>query len=229
MSYAIQALQSIPFSSLIGGPLSAAVQAQAQAAMTCIEFIERVGFTTPAGAPPTEKVVKEVTFKYSKLDENGATKGFTLSVPILAIVPIPYLRIDEVLIDFSAKLNDSITNSESSVVAGNVELSAAAGWGWGRASFRASASYKNEKSSTSSSNQDYAMTVKVRAVQAEVPGGMKRVLDMLESAVREAVTPGGGALDAGPTLTHAATTTSLATTAATSSATTSASLTPPRA
>lgn len=203
MSYAIQALQNIPFSSLIGGPLNAAVQAQAQAAMTCVEFIERVGFATPAGAPPTEKVVKEVTFKYSKLDENGATRGFSLSVPILTIVPIPYLRIDEVLIDFSAKLNDTITNTEQSTFSGGFEVSAAAGWGWGRAAFRASAAYKNEKSSTSSSTQDYAMTVKVRAVQAEVPGGMKRVLDMLEAAVREAVAP--AALEAaGTTTTHSA-------------------------
>lgn len=182
-TYAIQALQSIPFNNLIGGPLSAAVQAQGQAAMTCIEFIERVGFKIPDPSKPNDKAVKEVTFKYAKLDETGATKNFNLTVPILAIVPIPYLRIDEVLIDFSAKLNDSITSSETSSFNAGFD----AGGGWGGFSFRASVSYKNDKSNTSSSTQDYAMAVKVRAVQAEVPGGMKRILDMLEAAVREAV------------------------------------------
>lgn len=181
MPSAISALQSIPFSHLIGGPLNATVQAQGQAAMTCIEFIERVGFNTPNPANPNDKVVKEVSFKYSKLDDTGATKNFTLSVPILAIVPIPYLRIDEVLIDFTAKLNDSVTTNETSTL----NLGASLSGHWGPVSFRASASYKNDKSTTSSSTQDYCMMVKVRAVQAEVPGGMKRILDMLEAAVRD--------------------------------------------
>ena len=181
MPSAIQSLQSIPFSHLIGGPLNATVQAQGQAAMTCIEFIERVGFTVPDPSKPNDKVVKEVTFKYSKLDDAGATKNFNLSVPILAIVPIPYLRIDEVLIDFTAKLNDTFSSNETS----SFTAGAAFSYGWGPVSFRASASYKNDKSSTSSSTQDYCVMVKVRAVQAEVPGGMKRILNMLEAAVRD--------------------------------------------
>lgn len=181
MATAIQSLATIPFSHLIGGPLNATVHAQGQAAMTCIEFIERVGFTVPNPQNPNDKAVKEVTFKYNKVDETGATKSFNLSIPILAIIPIPYLRIDEVLIDFTAKLNDSIKTDESSVLNLGANLSGH----WGPVSFRASASYKNEKSSTSSSTQDYCMSVKVRAVQAEVPGGMKRILDMLESAIRD--------------------------------------------
>lgn len=181
MPTAIQSLQSIPFSHLIGGPLNATVHAQGQAAMTCIEFIERVGFTVPNPQNPQEKAVKEVTFKYNKLDEAGQTKSFSLSVPILAIVPIPYLRIDEVLIDFTAKLNDSVKTDETSVLNVGANFSAH----WGPCSFRASVSYKNEKSTSSSSTQDYCMAVKVRAVQAEVPGGMKRILDMLEAAIRD--------------------------------------------
>lgn len=181
----IQALNSIPFSSLIGGPLSATVQAQAQAAQTCIEFIEKVGFNTPDPQNPDEKVVKEVEFIYKKTNQDGALVDFKLSVPILAIVPIPYLRVDEVLIDFQAKLNDMVTSDTATTFAGSAELGASAGWGWGRAHFRASASYKNEKSTKTSSTQDYSMSVKVRAVQAEVPGGMQKILDMLESAIRD--------------------------------------------
>lgn len=184
MTTAIHSLQNIPFSHLIGGPLNATVHAQAQAAMTCIEFIERVGFTVSA-QNSNDKIVKEVTFKYNKLNDAGQTRSFTLSVPILAIVPIPYLRVDEVLIDFTAKLNDSITTDETSVLGLGASLSGH----WGPVSFRASASYKNERSTTSSSTQDYCMSVKVRAVQAEVPGGMKRILDMLEAAIRDTETP----------------------------------------
>lgn len=176
----IQALSSIPFSNLIGGPLTATVQAQAQAAQTCIEFIEKVGFD-PAPQGSTVRPVKEVEFKYKKTAADGTTKDFVLSVPILAIVPIPYLRVDEVLIDFSAKLSDMVNEESTSSFGANASFS----YGWGPCKFRGSASYKNDKSSKSSSTQDYSMSVKVRAVQAEIPGGMQKILDMLEAAVRD--------------------------------------------
>lgn len=176
----IQALNSIPFSTLIGGPLTATVQAQAQAARTCIEFIESIGFD-PAPQGSTIRPVKEVEFKYKKTASDGTTKDFVLTVPILAIVPIPYLRVDEVLIDFQAKLSDMVSSEETSSLGASASLS----FGWGPVHFRGSASYKNDKSSKSSSTQDYSMTVKVRAVQAEIPGGMQKILDMLEAAVRD--------------------------------------------
>lgn len=183
----IQALSSIPFDNLIGGPLTAAVNAQATAAMTCVKFINEVGFTTPAGQPsgqPATKEVIECNFKYKKTVADGSTKDFVLTVPFLAIVPIPYLRIDEVLIDFSAKLSDMVVTDEASSL--NVSASVAAKWG--PVQFRGSVAYKNDKSTKTSSTQDYCMTVKVRAVQAEIPGGMAKILDILESAVRDVQT-----------------------------------------
>ena len=66
---AVAELQQIPFSHLIGSPLKAAVEAQALAAQSTIEFIHKVGFKEPAtGAtdlvfadrPPTPKPAKSV-------------------------------------------------------------------------------------------------------------------------------------------------------------------------
>lgn len=175
----IQALNSIPFGNLIGGPLTATVQAQAQAAMTCIEFIEHIGFDAPDAN--NHRPVKTVEFKYTKTDINGEEKNFVLSVPILAVVPIPYLRVDEVLIDFSAKLTDVVTSETTTSFGASVNFSA----GWGAVKLRGNASYKNDKSTKSSSSQEYNMSVKVRAVQAEVPGGMQKILDMLETAISD--------------------------------------------
>ena len=44
MTRAVEELRQIPFSSLIGGPLTAAIEAQALAARSSIEFIQKVGF-----------------------------------------------------------------------------------------------------------------------------------------------------------------------------------------
>ena len=178
----LQALQNIPFASLIGGPLTAAVQAQAQAAQTTVEFIQKVGFTPEDPSKPDGPMkVKEVTFKYSKLNDADETKQFALTVPILAIVPIPYLRIETLDIDFSAKLNDMVQSESSSSFSGTASLDVS----WKVVKFRASASYKNDKSTKSSSTQDYSMSVKVHATQSEVPGGMQKILDILESVIKE--------------------------------------------
>jgi len=180
----IQALQNIPFGNLIGGPLIAAVQAQAQAAQTSVEFIEKVGFD-PAPSGSSVRPVKNVTFQYVKTDENGTDRNFNLTVPILAIVPIPYLRIDELNIDFTAKLNDMVESSDSTTSVADVALSASAGWGWGRASLRASYSRTHNSASKSTSTAEYTMNVKVRAVQAEVPGGLAKILDIMEAVITE--------------------------------------------
>lgn len=181
---AIQSLQNLPFSNLIGGPLVAAVQAQAQAAQTSIKFIEAVGFDQPAtaGAP---RPVKNVTFQYQKNDDQGTNRNFNLTVPILAIVPIPYLRIEELNIDFTAKLNDMIASDDQNTFSWGLDFDAEAKWGWGRANLRATFAGEHTSTNRSSSSAEYTMNVKVRAVQAEVPGGLARVIDIMESAITE--------------------------------------------
>lgn len=184
---AIQSLQNIPFGNLIGGPMVAAIQAQSMAAMTTVEFIEKIGFDQPSSAGAA-RPVKNVTFSYNKTDDSGAEKTFQLTVPILAIVPIPHLRIEELNIDFTAKLTDMIELSDQTTSSLNVSADASAKWGWGRASIRASYSRTHNQSSKSSENSEYTMNVRVRATQSEVPGGLAKVLDMLEAAIKETKT-----------------------------------------
>ena len=66
-----QELASIDFASMLGGPLRAVVNAQAQAAMSTVNFIKEVGFKKPAaeevagGNTSTQEPIY-VTFKYPK-------------------------------------------------------------------------------------------------------------------------------------------------------------------
>src|SRR5712691_4912774 len=64
-----QELASIDFASMLGGPLVAVVNAQAQAAMSSVNFIKAVGFepatTDPDGNPVPGKPIY-VSFKYPK-------------------------------------------------------------------------------------------------------------------------------------------------------------------
>jgi len=184
MPNSIQALQSIPFRDLIGGPLKSAVEAQTMAAESTVEFIERVGFLPPANGT-TPPGLRTVTFAYEKDDGNGEQQSFSLTVPLLSIVPIPFIRIDEVNIDFSAKLNDVVRNDSSTSSSFGISLGANAGWGWGSASLRASYSRSSQSSSSSTYQSEYNMSVKVRAGAAPMPEGMARILDILEQVILE--------------------------------------------
>ena len=194
---AVEELRQIPFGVLIGQPMKAAVEAQALAAKTTVEFIEKVGFI-----PDDEEQdllfideakdadageVRNVTFSYTKKDEDGADTDVSLSVPILTIVPIPYLRIDEMTIDFTAKLTDMIqhTTKTGFKLDSSLKTKYKSWWSPVSVEFRSSMSYSRQSASASRYNREYTMEINVRAVQDDIPAGMGRVLDILESIIEE--------------------------------------------
>lgn len=205
MGYAIQNVTSLPFRHLIGGPLVAAIEAQAMAAKSTMDFIMDVGFTKPTDdiADPTKQPdigdVRAVTFKYKadvvKADRTGTeNKEFSLTVPLLTIVPIPYLAIEEMTIDFMAKITEAISSdrSTSNESAKNATLEAKGGWGPVSASFKGSLSSKHSSTSSSSSkyNTELTMNIRVRATQDDMPAGLMKVLDILAGVVKaNTVTP----------------------------------------
>ncbi|MEM7187112.1 MAG: DUF2589 domain-containing protein [Bacteroidota bacterium] len=196
-----QELSSIDFASMIGGPLNAVVEAQAKSAMTTLDFIQTIGFEelTDPGPPPTKKYgkAKTVTFTYDKANPNfdanvtGSKEVLTykLDVPTLAIIPIPYLRVEDVNIQFNAKISSTTYQRNTSAEAYGGNFSAKAGWGWGSA--RLSAYYSKRKSTVSGNqvNRTYSLDVKVHAVQDEIPAGLDRVLGILEDSMTEKEVP----------------------------------------
>jgi len=281
-------LASIDFKSLIGGPLVAVVDAQAQAAMSTVDFIRKVGFKPgtpkegedPNDVPTTGEPIY-VSFKYPKevapyepatpssytasVIDGGANyteprvvisgaggsgaeatasvsggrvtsivfqsygSGYTsaptirveeagspaagfkaatiqvaftpkkdqspavfqemkIEVPILSIVPIPYLRVEEVTIDFNAKINSTQTSEETRERQWGTsgETSGKVGILFAKASVSMKASVANKSTSKSAGSieRTYSMAVKVRAVQDELPAGMEKMLGILEDAIK---------------------------------------------
>lgn len=224
-----QELGSIPFESMLGGPLIACVNAQAQAAMSAVNFIKEVGFKKlPDEQDPEASETADpiyVTFKYFKEtspfqpavgDPNNPTalppydagppivgdpaypqgrpayaqaqaavyQAMQLEVPILTMLPIPYLRIEDVTIDFNAKI-DSI---EYQKIDTSLEVKAALEvkqrWTGGSAKLNVSVAYKRNTQQGESVQRTYSMAVHIKAVQDEMPAGMQKVLDILESNMR---------------------------------------------
>lgn len=196
MGYAIQNISALPFGQIIGGPLVACIEAQGMAAKTSVDFIMDVGFTRPTegiasvGAPDTDiGAVRMVSFRYETVTPGGGTQTVTLDVPLLTIVPIPYIAIEEVNIDFMAKITEAISHDRTSTTEGAMQASTSAKAGWGpfSAGFKGSLSAKHSSTAASSSkyNTELTMNVRVRATQDDMPAGLARVLGILADLVKD--------------------------------------------
>jgi hypothetical protein len=219
-----QELSSIDFESMLGGPLVAVINAQAQAAISTVNFIKEVGFKKLAGeqdpknaetadpiyvkfkypkelspyqpAVPAVAAVAEVTdaagnvttpavAAVAAVDAVAAVyETQTLEVPILTMLPIPVIRIDETTIDFNAKINSTAYRKTDSKFKIDASLEAKAGWLWGSAKLKVSTSYQRNTQQGNTVNRTYSMQVHIKAVQDEMPAGMERILGILEDAIK---------------------------------------------
>ncbi len=133
--------------------------------------------------PHFAKTAAELAAEGLPVTTNTTTPFFSddvnIKVPFLTMLTIPALRIDEINIDFNAKLTSTETRNVASEFAGSAELSLKV---W-KVNFKASASYKRTSSSGVSNEKTYNLGVRVRAVNDELPAGLDRILTMLEDSI----------------------------------------------
>ena len=161
---------------LIGAPLRAAADASTQLANSTADFINRVGFD---GAGK----VRTVAFGYQKrsVNEDGTSNldEMKVNVPMLAIVPIPNLQVDEVNILFDMEVKQS--ERQESAMDMSASISGSANFGIVKVSVTGSISA--HQSNTRSSDNSAKYHVDVRATNHGTPEGLARVLDMMAANV----------------------------------------------
>jgi uncharacterized protein DUF2589 len=205
-----QELASIDFESMIGGPLVAVINAQAQAAMSTVNFIKEVGFKKPAaeqsagGDTETDEPIY-VTFNYPKelspyvpaVQANpnanppvvaapavpAVYETQELKVPILTMLPIPFIRVDLATVDFNAKINSVEYRKTDSSLKIDASVEASAGWFFGSAKLKVSTAFQRNTSQGLTVDRTYSLAVHVKAVQDEMPAGMEKILGILEGAI----------------------------------------------
>jgi hypothetical protein len=106
-----------------------------------------------------------------------------LQVPILTMLPIPFIRIDLTTIDFNAKINSVEYRKTDTNLKIDGELEAKAGWLWGSAKLKVSTSFQRTTQQGSTVDRTYSMAVHIKAVQDEMPAGMEKLLGILEGAI----------------------------------------------
>ena len=150
-SKVVSALNSIPFGSIIGGPLAACVHAQAEAAQTTMDFIR--GFTMTDSSLDIEGR-EPVTVTFSFIMEGVP---MLMTVPLMTIVPIPYMRINYVDLSFTA----DITACDSEKMEAKY----------------ASEGYKRTEEDEKSISMQSKMGISIRAATSDMPSGMAKMLD----------------------------------------------------
>jgi Protein of unknown function (DUF2589) len=277
-------LSSINFEAMLGGPLIAVVNAQAQAAMSTVNFIKAVGFKPGDATDPTKAQTGDpiyVSFKYPKeiapfepavpAQVSGATitapgSGYTtapgvtptggggsglimsttlgtggsvasisitnpgtgytsapnlaidpapaggtnatatatfaaatpavpaqfqvmaLEVPILTMLPIPFIRIEETTIDFNAKINsveEKKTDETFKIDASlDVKVQYPPLFSIATVNLKVNTSYQKNTQTGTKVDRTYSMAVHIRAVQDEMPAGTEKMLGLLEDAIK---------------------------------------------
>ena len=167
----------LPIENLISAPLLAACEGQKALAQSTAQFISEVGMDKDGNT-------KSVAFKYADGSESVA-----LDVPLLSIINIPSLCVDEIDINFDMEVATQ-TASKSSTDS-SAELSVKAGFGCWSASFTGKVSHHSENSRKSDTSAKYTVAVKGKQ---EKPEGLMKVLDMLNNSIgkqKEAPASGG--------------------------------------
>lgn len=226
--------KGLPMSDLIGGPLTAACDAQLRLANATADFIKVIGFLPPSAAeltanPDAVGATRTASFKFTRpipkvatasqlaavataqaaLDADttsphpaaltaalttaeaavaAATAGniiesVALDVPLLAIVNIPALSVKSVDIIFDMEVKSSSSTKSSKDEALSASVDASAKWGAVKVAVHIQGSVASHQENTRSTDNSAKYHVEVHALDAGMPEGLRRVLDIMNSAI----------------------------------------------
>lgn len=155
---------------LIGAPLRAAADASIQLAESTADFIRKVGFDQEGKA-------RTATFGYQRFNPGeggvGSLEEMRVDIPLLAVVPIPNLQVDEVNLLFDIEVKQSERRDSA------MELSAGASGKLGALKVGITGNISAHQANTRSTDNSAKYHVDIRAANHGIPEGLARVLDMM--------------------------------------------------
>jgi len=201
-----QQFTGLPMSDLIGGPLLAAAQANSMMAATQTKFLLDTAFSV-TGTTEKDQIYKPVIITMQLTRSvivqgppgQGGAPGepkiqpvtTTFELPLLTILPLNSLAVDDVDISFSMEVKSSYSEATNQATA---DSAAAQGtfsgkFGLGIFSARVSGSVSYEKKSSSSRETHYEKSnsaqynVKVHAGQLPLPAGVTTIIQAFTNAI----------------------------------------------
>ncbi len=158
-------VNDISIAELIAAPLKAASDAQLDLAQSTVEFIKSMGVEKNGDG---SELIRSIDFTLESPSAGGGKNEFRIKAPLLAVVPLPNLAVEEVSVDFQMEVTltaktDSADDKEGEVkICGKVTSSA---------------------SQTRETNQSAKYHINVKAARQETPEGLARILDIMAATV----------------------------------------------
>lgn len=197
MADVIQGIRSLPLHDLIGATLVAIIEADAQAAQATLEYIETVGFVTPSKPEAGEDSIaagalRMAEFRYRKLDENNEVSEFVASVPVLSLVPIPALQVQDARFKLTAQITDIAAQDKAAppVNAPNALATRVAATSIvSKLQPRQYQLLTKPVASSGAKDQEtrgnFHLEVEITMAQAYLPLGMEKLFNMMDNAIHE--------------------------------------------
>lgn len=191
--------QVMELQQLIAGPLIATIEADSLSAQKYLDYLMRIAFESYNPVTGETGALRMLTFSYMEQDVNGSRKQ-TVHIPILTLVPLPLLQIQEADFDFDIKILDALSQTSEEKFSLEEGKGVRAPQEDNGLKLRVSLAPKQGEQSTSSNVQQSLsanMKVKVKMRQADMPAGLSNLLHLtannvqVEDADAEEIKEGG--------------------------------------
>lgn len=160
-------LQELDFNRILGAPLSACVNAQEEAAQATLQYLNEVVFTQ-AGDDDSSLEPVTVSFYF----ESGG-QVHRIVMPLLLIVPVPYLQIDRVDLTFQATVTESRMNHDTRKLSLKAKYSAPGDSA--EVSNETKAEYMNKR----------CIDINLSVTSADTPMGISKLLEIFNNQLVE--------------------------------------------
>lgn len=160
-------LQELDFNRILGAPLSACVNAQEEAAQATLQYLNEVVFTQ-AGDDDSSLEPVTVSFYFE-----SAGQVHRIVLPLLLIVPVPYLQIDRVDLTFQATVTESRMNHDTRKLSLKAKYSAPGDSA--EVSKETKAEYMNKR----------CIDINLSVTSADMPMGISKLLEIFNNQLVE--------------------------------------------
>lgn len=172
--------QVMELQKLIAGPLIATIDADFMSANRYLDYLMRIAFESYDPVTGKTGKIRMLSFSFSEQDVNGARKK-NVSIPLLTLVPLPLLHVEEADFDFDIKILDAYSENVEEKFSEEEGKNEQGQSGASTFKMRASlAPQQNSKSGTGELQQSLSanMKVKVKMRQADMPAGLSNLLHL---------------------------------------------------
>ena len=202
-------LRNLPLEELISAPLNAVIKAQAQAAMTTVQFIEQVGFIrnsddTSFFDSPDNSTANDYDVRLAKLqinvDKDGKNTVTNVDLPFITLFNVPSFEIATFDWSFNVKMNSmkslsaKFTTSNTTAVttdaSSSLNLFSLIKIG-GSMKVESTTKTDFESRFKTGREQEYNLNINIKGNSAPLPKGIETLLSIAENATKTVTTTPG--------------------------------------